>query len=685
MSDFIFELISEEIPAKMQAPAMCQLQALTLKKISENALVVEKMIPCVTPMRLGIILQNISNELKESIKEIRGPRLGAPENAIDGFLKRNSIKRGDLQERKTDKGDFYFYSFKVNAQSLPNILSRIFTEIIQEFSWPKSMFWGDNYSLKWVRPLRGIVAILFENEKRERIPLNVRDIESDIVTRAHQVMHPEFFEFNSIDDYQYKLLEGKVILKPEDRKMRVLQEGKKLAKAKGFYLVEDDALLEEIVGLTEFPTPILGEIPKELLSIPEEVIITSMKEHQKFISLRSIDNGRVEGFLVVADLQTHDQQKTILSGNLRVLNSRLKDAIFFYENDLNLVKNHGMMTWNEKLKSVTFHEKCGSQYDRTERIVKIAVLLGRQFNLEQSEVQKAAALIKADLVSGLVAEFPSLQGIMGAHYADIEGYEETLSHALRDHYLPIGSNDIVPKHPLSIVLALSDKIDYLTSLWGIGIRPTGNKDPFALRRTCLGIIRIILENNLDVGLDYLIDLTEVNFDKPTLELFFKERVIYYLNNKNNEKNIVKAVVEQCKLDFFPLLPRLVAEITTFTSSGDGAMVLAVYKRVSNFLDSNNEFLSFEKQFSKEHASKEDKMLQAQLTATKEKVEKNLELKDFKSALVALVSLVDPLNHFLDNVQVNCEDNALRSLRYLLLGQTRQTMDKIIVFSELDKK
>ena len=192
-------------------------------------------------------------------------------------------------------------------------------------------------------------------------------------------MHPEFFEFNSIDDYQDKLLEGKVILKPQDRKMRVLQEGKKLAKAKGLYLVEDDALLEEIVGLTAFPTPILGEIPKELLSIPQEVIITSMKEHQKFISLRSSDNGRVEGFLVVADLQTHDQQKTILSGNLRVLNSRLKDAIFFYENDLNLVKNHGMMTWNEKLKSVTFHEKCGSQYDRTERIVKIAVLLGRQF------------------------------------------------------------------------------------------------------------------------------------------------------------------------------------------------------------------------------------------------------------------------------------------------------------------
>ena len=217
------------------------------------------MVPFVTPMRLGIILENISIEVKESIKEIRGPRLGAPENAIDGFLKKNKIERSELQEKKTSKGSFYFYTLKINTQPLSNILSRIFTEIIQEFNWPKSMYWGDNYSLRWVRPLRSITAVLFENEKRERVPLNVRDIESDIVTRAHQVMHPEFFDFKSINDYQEKILNGKVILQPQDRKKIIVQEGKRLAEARGFYLVEDDKLLEEIVGLTEFPIPLLGK------------------------------------------------------------------------------------------------------------------------------------------------------------------------------------------------------------------------------------------------------------------------------------------------------------------------------------------------------------------------------------------------------------------------------------------
>ncbi|MDC3081284.1 glycine--tRNA ligase subunit beta [Paracoccaceae bacterium] len=685
MSDFIFELISEEIPAKMQASAMRQLETATIKKVDENGIVVENLTPFVTPMRLGIILQNISTQGNESIKEIRGPRLGAPENAIEGFLKKNKIERNDLQEKETDKGIFYFYTLKINAQSLSNILAGIFTEIIYEFNWPKSMFWGDNYSLRWVRPLRGIVAVLFEKENRERVPINIRNIESGIVTRAHQVMHPEFFDFNSVQDYQEKILKGKVILQPEDRKTRVLQEGKKQAEARGFCLVEDDKLLEEIIGLTEFPSPILGEIPKELLSLPEEVIITSMREHQKFLSLRSSANGRVEGFLVVADLQTHDQQKTILSGNTRVLNSRLKDAIFFYQNDLKLVKREGIRTWNNKLKSVRFHEKLGSQYDRVERIAKIAVLLAQKFDLERDEVWEAATLIKADLVSSLVAEFPSLQGTMGAHYAKIAGCEETVSDAIRDHYLPVGSRDVVPKQSLSIVLALSDKIDYLTCLWRIGIKPTGNKDPFALRRTSLGIIRIILENKLDIDLDYLIDLTEVNFDKTDLQLFLKERIAYYLTEKNYKKKVVKAVVEQYELDLLPILPRVIAEITEFISSEAGGRALAVYKRVSNFLSSNKQLLSFEKRISKERATKEDQLVQEQLTLTKEQVEENLQSKDFKTALFVLGPLQDTVNQFLDNVQVNCEDDEIRDLRHALLSEIRQTMDRVLVFSELDKK
>ncbi len=669
----------------MQAPAMRQLEVLTLKKVNENGLIFGGMVPFVTPMRLGIILENISIEVKESIKEVRGPRLGAPANAIDGFLKKNKIQRTDLQEKKTTKGSYYFYTLKINTQPLSTILSRIFTEIIQEFNWPKSMYWGDNYSLKWVRPLRSITAVLFENEKRERVPLHVRDIKSDIVTRAHHVMHPEFFDFKSINDYQEKIAKGKVILQPQDRKKIIVQEGKKLAEALGLYLIEDDKLLEEIVGLTEFPVPLVGKIPEELLSIPEEVIISSMREHQKFLSLRSSTNGKVEGFLVITDLETHDQQKTILSGNMRVLNSRLKDAIFFYQNDLDLVKHHGMMAWNNKLKSVKFHEKLGSQYNRVERIVKISAILAGQFELERDEVIKAATLIKADLVSNVVAEFPSLQGIMGAHYAEAEGFKKVVADAIRDHYLPVGSNDVVPKHPLSIVLSLSDKIDYLTSLWKIGIRPTGNKDPFALRRASLAIIRIILENKLVIDLDYLIDLTEDDFDKPSLQRFLKERIVYYLTEKNYQKKVVQAVVEHYKLDFLPILPDMIAQINAFISSNSGVRVLAVYKRVSNFLSSNQEILGAEKEFFEETATEEDKLVQKQLMLTKEQVEGSLKRKDFKTALVELNSMVDSVNQFLDNVQINCEDNALRILRYSFLNQIRETMDRVVVFSELEKK
>ncbi len=669
----------------MQAPAMRQLETLTLKKVNENGLIFGEMVPFVTPTRLGIILEKISIEVKESIKEIRGPRLGATAIAIDGFLKKNKIKRSELQEKRTSKGSYYFYTLKINTQPLSNILSRIFTEIIQEFNWPKSMYWGDNYSLKWVRPLRSITAVLFENEKRERVPLHIRDIESDIVTQAHHVMHPEFFDFKSINEYREKIANGKVILQPQERKKVIVQEGKRLAEAKGFYLVEDDKLLEEIVGLTEFPVPLLGKIPKELLSIPEEVIITSMREHQKFLSLRRSTNGQVEGFLVITDLETHDQQKTILSGNMRVLNSRLKDAIFFYQNDIDLVKNHGMMTWNDKLKSVRFHEKLGSQYNRVERIVKISVMLADQFELEKDEVSKAAKLTKADLVSDIVSEFPSLQGIMGAHYAKAEGFGKMVSDAIRDHYLPVGSNDVVPKHPLSIVLSLSDKIDYLTSLWKIGIRPTGNKDPFALRRAALAIIRIILENKLELDLDYLIDLTEGNFDKPSLQRFFKERIVYYLTEKNYQKNMVKAVVEHYKLDFLPILPGMIAQINAFISSNSGVRVLAVYKRVSNFLSSNKEILGFEKEFSEERAAEEDKLVQKQLMLTKEQIEGSLKHKDFKTALFELNSMVDSVNQFLDNVQINCEDNALRILRYSLLYKIRETMDRVVAFSELESK
>ena len=669
----------------MQAPAMRQLESLTLKKVGENGLIVEKMKPFVTPMRLGIILEKISTKVNESIKEIRGPRLGAPESAIEGFLKKNKIERSDLQNKKTEKGDFYFYTVKVNARSLSKILAHVFTEIIQEFNWPKSMYWGDNYSLRWVRPLRGITAVLFKDEIRERVPLSIRDIDSDIVTRAHQVMHPKFFEFDSIDDYREKMLKGKVILQPQDRKKRVLQEGNKQAEARGFYLVEDDKLLDEIVGLTEFPIPILGEIPVDLLLIPEEVIIASMREHQKFLSLRSRASGKVEGFLVIADLQTHDEQKTILSGNTRVLNSRLRDAIFFYQNDLNSVKVHGMRAWNDKLKSVRFHEKLGSQYDRVKRIVKIAMLLARKFDLEQDAVRKAATLIKADLVSSLVAEFPSLQGIMGAHYAEIEGCEKSVSDAIRDHYLPVGSNDVVPKQPLSIVLALSEKIDYITCLWKIGIKPTGNKDPFALRRASIGIIRIILENKLDIDLDYLINLTKANFDMSDLQLFLKDRIINYLTEKNYQKKVVEAVVKQYKLDFLPNLPIVIGEITEFISSEHGVRLLAVYKRVSNLLSSNKEFLSSKKKFSKQRATEEDKTLQKQLTLIKEQVEESLQHKDFKKALLELGSIINPVNQFLDNVQVNCEDKDLRNLRYSLLNQISETTDSVVVFSELDKK
>ncbi len=683
MGDFILELYSEEIPAKMQLPARDQIERLINKNFEKVNVKAEIVTGFVTPMRLGVITKNLNQDEKGKTEEIRGPRVEAPDTAIKGFLKKNNVKESQLKIKKTEKGDFFVYEREIAMTPLLEILQRICKDVISEFSWPKSMVWGSDYSLRWVRPLRSILAVLFIENERFLIPVKVRGLKSDVLTRGHSFMSPEKFKFNSVDEYQNELISRFVILQPQDRQKRISEISNRVVKKEGFKIVKDLPLFSEITGLSEFPTPILGEIPKTYLDLPEEVIITAMREHQKFISLRKEETGRVEGFLLISNVLTPDKQKSLLRGNINVLNARLADALFFYNNDKNKIDKYGMNCFYEELKKVRFHEKLGSQYDRVNRISEIAVEIAKFFGEDSKLVSKAATLIKADLVSEMVTEFPVLQGLMGSKYSILDGYPIEIANAIREHYSPIGPNDSVPTNNLSIILAISEKLEYLTAFWSIGIKPTGSKDPFALRRASLGIIRIIIENRLKLNLGDLISLSMHKVDKDDLLSFFRERVVNYLVDKGYEKSVTLSVVYADNLESLYFFPTLVENIENYITSSEGARILAMNKRASNILNGFTDNINNSKKTLSEVGVKEDFELLQALRKTEKEIENGLRNENFDQIIQGVSLLVIPLNNFFEKVQINCQDQDLRLNRYKFLIDLQRILKRISIFSHIE--
>ena len=500
MPDLLIELFSEEIPARMQGKAAADLQKLVTDGLVEAGLTYSGAAAFATPRRLCLAVEGLLARSPDTREERKGPKVGAPDKAIEGFLRGAGVSRDQLEERETPKGAVYFATIEHKGREAAEIIAEVLEATIRNFPWPKSMRWGAG-SLRWVRPLHSILCILSDEAGAEVVPLDVDGITSGDTTEGHRFMAPSKITVTGFDDYAAKLKAAHVILDPQERADHIWEDAKNAAFAQGLEIVEDAGLLREVAGLVEWPVVLLGDIAEEFISLPPEVLQTSMKEHQKFFSVKNPKTGRIEKFVTVANRETADHGATILAGNQKVLAARLADAKFFWENDLRTVKADGFAPWVEKLENVTFHAKLGSQGERVARIAALAGELAPLVGADAGLAEQAAKACKGDLSSEMVYEFPELQGLMGRYYAEAAGMAPEVGQASEEHYSPLGPSDDVPTAPVSVAVALADKLDTLTGFWAIDEKPTGSKDPYALRRAALGVIRLVLENGTRAQLE----------------------------------------------------------------------------------------------------------------------------------------------------------------------------------------
>ncbi|MCG6856500.1 MAG: glycine--tRNA ligase subunit beta, partial [Salaquimonas sp.] len=508
MPDLLLELLSEEIPARMQRKAAGDLRKLVTDALVDAGLTYEGAKEHWTPRRLALDLRGLTPRSADIREEKKGPRTDAPEQAIAGFLRGAGLASVDQAEVRSDpkKGDFYVAVIAKPGRDAKEIIAEAIPGIIRTFPWPKSMRWGEASrepgSLKWVRPLQSIVCTFGpETEEPEVIPLEVDRITASNVTRGHRFMAPNSFEVKRFDDYVAKLEAAKVVLDAERRKEMILADARNLAFAQGYELVEDEGLAEEVANLVEWPVVLMGEFEEAFLDIPDEVIRLTIRENQKCFVLSNKDGALTNKFMLVANVEASDGGAEIARGNGKVVRARLSDARYFWETDLQVAKSpDGFDRWIAKLDDVTFHAKLGSQGERVKRIMALAKELAPIVGADPVKAERAACLAKADLQSQMVFEFPELQGGMGRRYAEEAGEDASVARAIEEHYSPLGPSDDVPSDPVSVAVALADKLDTLVGFWAIDEKPTGSKDPYALRRAALGVIRLVLENGVRLGL-----------------------------------------------------------------------------------------------------------------------------------------------------------------------------------------
>ncbi|MGR3742796.1 MAG: glycine--tRNA ligase subunit beta [Pseudooceanicola nanhaiensis] len=498
MPDLLIELFSEEIPARMQPRAAEDLKARVTDGLVEAGLTYAHAVAFATPRRLTLAVEGLLAASPAQREERKGPKVGALDKAVEGFARGAGVEVSALEERDAGKGPVWFAVIDKPGRPAAEIVAEVLETVVRGFPWPKSMRWGAG-SLRWVRPLHSILCILSDEGGASVVPLEIDGITAGDSTAGHRFMAPTRFSVTGFEDYEAKLKHAHVMLRPEVRAEHIRAEAESLAFAAGLDLVEDNGLLAEVAGLVEWPVVLMGEIGEEFLDLPPEVLQTSMREHQKFFSVRNPKTGRIERFVTVANRETPDHGATILAGNRKVLSARLADAKFFWENDLRVARS-GMKDWLQSLENVTFHNKLGSQADRIARIAALARELAPLCGADLDQAEEAARLAKADLSSEMVYEFPELQGLMGRYYAEAAGHPPEVAAVAQEHYSPLGPSDAVPTAPLSVTVALADKIDTLTGFWAIDEKPTGSKDPFALRRAALGVIRLVLSNAVKVEL-----------------------------------------------------------------------------------------------------------------------------------------------------------------------------------------
>jgi len=739
MPNLLIELFSEEIPARMQAGAAENLKTLVTNGLVEAGLTYSGAKAFSTPRRLALAVEGVSAESPTVREERKGPKVGAPEKAIEGFLRGAGISRDDLEERETPKGAIYFATIEKEGRAAEAIVAETLEATIRNFPWPKSMRWGEG-SLRWVRPLHSIIC-LFEDEAGSRvIDLEIDGIKSGATTEGHRFMAPKRFSVTSFDDYEAQLKRAFVVLNAKERADDILQDATNQAFANGLELVEDNGLLMEVAGLVEWPVVLMGNIDATFLDLPPEVLQTSMKEHQKFFSVRNPKTNRIERFVTVANKRTSDNGATILAGNQKVLAARLSDAKFFWENDLRIAKD-GMETWTAQLSNVTFHNKLGSQADRIERISALARDIAPFVGADEDDAEKSAKLAKADLSSEMVYEFPELQGLMGRYYAKAAGLSDEIAAVAEEHYAPLGPSDNVPSAPLSVIVALADKIDTLTGFWAVSEKPTGSKDPFALRRAALGVIRLVRENNLSLRLERFVSLQllrhkigilassnsddadilrqilaemgthsafeaayrviagkedgsavfkKLGQDLPDtlcdLMSFFHDRLKVHLKDEGIRHDVIDACLANPLNDDLRLIAERATALEGVLNTDEGANLVQGFKRANNILKQAELKDGVEYSYGadlKYAETNEEKVLFAALDQAAEAIKASLALGDHVGAMAAMAELRHPVDAFFEAVQINVDNEVLRRNRLNLLSRIRSVCGQVADLAQLE--
>ena len=705
MPELLLELFSEEIPARFQERAADDLQRMVTDALVENGLTYEGARSFSTPRRVALTVQGLTARSADVSEERKGPRVDAPEKAIQGFLKSAGLVSADQAEIRSDpkKGDYYVAMINKPGRPAGDIIGTVMPSLIREFPWPKSMRWGarsapedsewsepnaeGSSSLRWVRPLRSMLCTFGpETEEPDTIRFDVSGLVSGNLTYGHRFMAPREIPIRRFDDYVSGLEAAYVILDQDRRRAMIADDARNLAGAQGLEVVEDQGLLQEVAGLVEWPVVLMGEFDDAFLSMPEEVIRLTIRSHQKCFVLRDPQSGNLTNrFVLIANIKASDGGDAVVKGNERVIAARLSDAVFFWQQD----KSTELDTWAERLADVTFHEKLGSQSDRVGRIKALAVELAPGLGADSKTVSRAAELAKADLPTGMVGEFPELQGVMGRYYALEQGERAEVADALRDHYRPQGQSDTVPDAPVSIAVALADRIDILTGFWSIGEKPTGSKDPYALRRAALGVIRIILSNGLRIPLRSVWPHLPEDVSTDLLS-FFADRLKVHLREEGARHDLIDAVFSLSGQDDLVLIVDRVEALGQFLDSEDGANLLAGFRRAVNILRAEEKKGSLPASATEmpDHdlihtrGESQERALLSVIESVEAHTRDHVAEEDFAAAMEALSQLRPAVDDFFDHVTVNCDDPKLRDNRLRLLNRIREATLTVADFSRI---
>ena len=677
MAEFLLEIFSEEIPARMQQKATDDLEKLVTEKLNDAKLTFDGVKSYVTARRLVLSITDLASVQPDVSEERRGPRADAPDQAIAGFLRVAGIAREDLVEREDKKGTFLFAIIDQKGRPASDVIAEFMPEIIRNFPWTKSQRWGAG-SLRWVRPLHSILCIM----DGDIIDFEIDGINSSNKTCGHRFMAPAEITVNDFTSYNEALKNAYVVLDRFERIENIDSEAQKLAKNAGLTLVEDKTLLGEVAGLAEYPVVLMGSFDEEFLDVPPEALTSAMRTHQKYFSLKDNNGNLANKFIFVSNMKTKDNGAKIIDGNERVLRARLSDTKFFWDQDL----KYKLADHLPALNDIVFHAKLATVGARVKRLEGLSGYIAELISAEVEKAKLAAKLSKSDLVTGMVDECPELQGLMGKYFALAEGQDDQVADAIADHYSPKGPTDSCPSAPVSIALALAEKIDTLVGFFAIDEKPTGSKDPFALRRASLGIIRLITENNIRIDLDQVIlksaSSYDLNFEIDDLLKFFWDRLKVYAKDRNIRHDIIGA---EFNWDFVKMLSKAEA-LQNFVVTDDGENLLAGYKRAVNILkaEENKDGVNFDGDIVLDQLTmEEEKTLFATLNDVTVKTSDALKREEFEIAMTALARLRTPIDAFFDKVTVNSDNKSERESRLQLLSHIRTTMNLVVEFSKIE--